>query len=272
MRLFKVNCDWDAENVRRAQEHQRVLNVWRREYGHTKDPDGIFAVPPPRAPEPLGGTSVLDEVCLRVTHGDEGPGVYLRDCMIPVEPVLANFFKEDVAYLPLPAARISVDPEKPLCFLRDSRSNIDRINNRNYYGECAVHVCFPAGDHTLHAASFGERLEKGHFGDKVVRDFLPIDDAEGIEILAQSEDKQEFLLRMMPGASFRLHRALKGKQSSVVISWSGRQLKAFSPGFKKTREPRQRNRRKGLTAKMSEGNPALSQLARVVNLASRRQG
>lgn len=239
-------------------------------------------------PEGERSTVVLDEQCIRVTHGDEGPGVYIKDHVILVEPVLAEFFKEGIPYLPLPAARISTDPSKPVSFLRDSRSNIDRINNGSYYGECIVQVSFLEGTHELYASSFKEVVADGPFGGRVVREYER--ESAGMEVLAASDDGQEMLIKLVPGASFRLHRKLKGKESLVVISWSGRHLKSFSPPFREAREPREgkkRNRRRRdrahqgapssttryRVARESKDDESLTAtMSEVINLATRRQG
>lgn len=222
---------------------------------------------------------VYGEHSVQVTEGEEGLGVYLRDCFIAVDKrIEAAKNRQKSKSVWLLAARLSEDPEKPLVLLQEMMGTMRSIEQGRYYGECLVHVQFPSGTHEFLASSFGEKLEEGAFGGRVVREYLPLGDAGGIDVVAMSEDKQEALIRMSSGASFRLHRKERGRHSVVVVSWSGRTLKSFNPSFKEPRksqeskEPRRRRQRRGrspATATLSEACPAL---AEVVTLAERRQG
>jgi hypothetical protein len=224
-------------------------------------------------PEEHRTNAILAYQCAYVTQGEKGPGLYMRDKFIPVEPALAAAFGGEVTSLPLLAARLDNTGSTPV-LRRDTRGNIEKSRKRDYYGDCLVYVSFQEGTHQLLSSCFGETLKEGHFGSRVVREYLPLEDSEGVEAVALSQDRQEALLCLKPAASFRIHRTVRGKETVVVVSWNGRRLRAHIPRFHEMREPRKRNRnRKGLTTTMSEANPQLgARLADVVSLAARRQG
>ena len=237
-------------------------------------------------PKDIRSRCIYDEHSVHVTQGEEGPGVYMRDIFIPIDEELQAMMEADPSTEPVPllAARLSPNPSETLRFMRETPSNTSRVKHGRYYGECLVHVNFPRGAHQFFASSFGEKLETGSFGGRVVREFLPIGDAEGIEVVAQSEDEQEVLVHMVAGASFRLHRKEQGHRYTVVISWSGRRLTVRDPAFQEAQkqrprrqeqeqeEPRSRRRRRRrspATATLSEACP---ELKNVVALARHRQG
>lgn len=63
---------------------------------------------------------------------------------------------------------------------------------------------------------------------RVVRDAMPIEEAAGIEIIAEKpaegESSAEYLMAMQPGASFRITRTGKLFQAApeIVVLWNGR--------------------------------------------------
>lgn len=187
-----------------------------------------------------------------ITQAEDGPGIYLPSYFLPARGALAAPFEHSRAPQRLAVASL-VEEEGTYALRPASRETVIRagrsINSEygsRYFGECLVHLCLPPSPykHTLHASSFGERLLPfGRTGSmEVVREYLGIGDAEGVEFLADEKNGREALIRMQPKASFRVHRpaeiAKEGESPVLTISWTGSFLRVYRPDYFRQGKPR----------------------------------
>jgi len=205
---------------------------------------------------PDRGPSVPDS-SLYVSLGSEGPGVYLTDHFLPVSKALAAPFLEaegvgaEQERLPLIVANINEGVgDTPTRIFQAARQELEQVREGSYYGPCLVYVCLPRlKDCPIQflAGVYGEKVVTYRSGQRVEREYLPIEDAGGVRVLVWSEDHQDALIEMLPGAGIRLHRDehfLPDRESPVlVVSWSGKELRVFRPTKFKDGRARQQQRR-----------------------------
>ena len=183
-----------------------------------------------------------DDELLRVEQGEHGPGLYLRDCVVPLSPLLSEPFKVcQFTTLWQNGGVLRVKDGEPLVLgpssLRESRRLLgSSTGNARYWGPALLHVCLPhrrEGKVTLWASSYGEAVVSSKSGRRVIREYLPLEDAGGITIRARSEDEEEALLEVLPGACFRIERELEGtlpeESPILVVSWTGTTLRISRP-------------------------------------------
>lgn len=181
--------------------------------------------------------------------GQPSTGVFLQDKFLPVAPALARaVVSEGVGYLT--AGRLSTN--EPTRIVAASLDEVRDVRTGRYYGDCLVHVCIPRKpirEIQILSACFGEREQKTEDGVQVVRDYFPFDACEhpGIKVILESDDQQEALIQLSPGAAFRVHVTddkPKGKNTyGIAVTWSGAELTAYHSAISVAR-PRWFGRRK----------------------------
>ncbi len=192
---------------------------------------------------------------VQVENGQEGLGVYLQDCMLPLKRV------SETEEMPCALTVGALVRDVPLCLVPASGAELRRANATDLDGrplhrtEALVHVCLPrTKKHTLAFLSscFGERVlegRPGRDGDFVIREHLPLGDAAGVEAVAMSDDGQEALIHMIPNASFRVHALTEASygqkhQCLLIVTWNGLTLDVTPPKhYPMHSQPRHRRRR-----------------------------
>ena len=173
-----------------------------------------------------------------IRRGEQGPGFYLDNVVIPVKGVLEQPFPEGSEDVREMAVAELVDGEQSL-FFRKAKDRVINDIRRGRVANALVHVPYEG---KLYSAMFGEKVITGPHGARVVRDYLNIEDAEGLSIIDLGSDG--ILANMTPNSSFRIHK--DDKHTNLVVSWTGKELKVFKPkqAGGGTSRNRRRNRRR----------------------------
>lgn len=194
MQLFKVSGAWGSQPTYRGNAEGKLC-LWDR--------------------HPL------------VEDRGEGPGLYTGEKYVPVVGELANALG-----CRLWAARLVIEDGVYVLSPSDKNEISRHLSGSDYLeAPCLVHLapeCPQKSGRSVRLKSgvYGERLVPVPNGcNKVVRDYFPLRDCEGVTSVALDSDEGEGIFEMLPGSTIRAHYSTKGvERYALIVYWSGLRL------------------------------------------------
>lgn len=224
MRLFRVEQAWDGLDSWALREEQCVFPDVEKHALHI----GEHSLPI--------STGLIEDLAKK--GGGRLP--ILAAELTPVPPVPQP--AEGVEGEPLPRRPLSAPPYPERKLTRPSSAELKRIEKRVSYGEALVHVCvppYPGGRVRFRSTMFVEKEVEGRHCSHIEREYLWLDEGEGLEVVAMRKDEQEALIKFLPHAALRVEHEDEfvppGESPVLIVTWSGKELRVFRPQrFQKT--------------------------------------
>lgn len=215
MRLFRVEQAWDGLDSWALREEQCVFVDLEEPVLHI----GEHALPI--------STGLVEDL----TKKGGGRQPILAAKLTPATPPI-----EEVEGEPLPRRPLSAPPSPERKLTRPTGAELTRIRERAYWGEALIHVCvppYPGGRVRFRSTMFVEKVVEGRFCSHIEREYLWLDEGEGLEVVAMRKDEQEALIKFLPNAALRVEHEDEfvppGESPVLVLTWTGKVLRVFRP-------------------------------------------
>lgn len=170
---------------------------------------------------------------LLLERTERGAGVHLRDQILPVGGELyAEVCKTNTARV-VAAELVGGELQSP------DIHDLERVVEGRYYGPALVHICPPAFPEFLvkyNASTFSNIVLATAHSSRVTRQYHPIGEAVGVDIVALSADGQEGVFVLLPRASLMIRVdevAPEDVQTTyTALTWDGSRLFLLRNGQK----------------------------------------